>query len=84
MTRGRAGALVTGLVAAVLLTGCSAEEDGDPTPAPTSTAGTSSVSPPTTGTLPPGTPLPESASPSSGVPAPSSGLPIPVPSSPEN
>jgi PBP1b-binding outer membrane lipoprotein LpoB len=82
--RSRAVALVTGLVAAVLLTGCSGEEAGNPTPAPTSTAGTSSVPSPSTGTLPSGTPQSESSSPSSGVPAPSSGLPIPVPSSPED
>ena len=88
MSRGGAGRATGAALGALLVlgvaAGCSTEEEGNPTPAPTSTSGTTSVPPPTAGTLPPGTPVPETVSPSSGVPAPSSGLPIPIPSSAEN
>ena len=82
MTCARAATLVTGLVAGVLLTGCTSGDDGTPPPVPTQTTpapSPSSTAPSGTTTLPPGATLPETLSPS-----PSLGLPIPIPTNPEN
>ena len=82
-----AGVVVTGLVAAALLAGCSADDvDGTPTPAPSSGTAPGTSTEPSITTRPSDSTVPQLPLPSLDptLPPPSGGLPIPIPSDPVN